>query len=290
MRDPIRLIFFHGLNTYGDAAVHIGPLRIGQMAKHWKNQLHQRFSNVEFIALEALGCVSIADQAERAVRQIESLIRQEKLVRPIHFLGQSTGGLVARRVASEAPFRQQVRSVITIGTPHHGSGAAEYALRVADEKTALRRLLKPALRLAGYDVDKKTQMFRELTQEALVRFNSQYPPSFENPCESLVCALPRSKIAWPLHFLYDLVHSSMPGESDGFVSLSSQTLDIGNGHAPSVSSTCFALDHFSELGYCLAPRPSDRAQAVKEFNRLVDTVVQIASMRNDLSMRGFTQN
>jgi len=284
MRDAIRLIFFHGLNTYGDADVHIGPLRIGAMAKHWQHQLNQRYPRVEFTALDAMGCVSIADQAERASHQIENLILEDKIIRPIHFLGQSTGGLVARRVAKDAPFRQQVRSVITVGTPHHGSGAAEYALRLAREETALLRILKPALKIAGYDVDKKTRIFSELTREALNQFNSQYPPSLESRCYSIACVLPRSQIAWPLHFFYNLVHQSMPGESDGFVSLSSQIFESEDEISPNLSSGKFALDHFSELGYYLAPRPSDRARAVKEFNRLVDSVVQIASMRNDLSI------
>jgi len=47
---------------------------------------------------------------------------------PLLFLGHSLGGLFARRLAAEADIGRRTRAVVTLGTPHGGSGLAALAL------------------------------------------------------------------------------------------------------------------------------------------------------------------
>ncbi len=281
MREPIRLIFFHGLNTFGDADVHVGPLRLGPMAKHWQMQMNARFPEIQLTVVTAMGSDSLQSQAEHALAEINLLFPPQDPMAPLHLVGQSTGGLVARIVANHELMRERVKTVITVGTPHHGSAAAEFALNTFSSEADFSRFLKPAANVFGYNLETKTRVFRELTRTALTGFNKKYPASRGPSCFSIPCMIDRAQLAWPLHFLYSAIHQITPAPSDGFISLASQILSRDVNESLGFPVENFALDHYSELGYFLAPRPRDRARAVKEFDKMIALVAQIVSSRND---------
>jgi triacylglycerol lipase len=61
--------------------------------------------------------------AKRAADKIEALADRHGFGR-LHIVGHSKGGLVARRYVQEYGGNKRVKSVITLGTPHHGTATA----------------------------------------------------------------------------------------------------------------------------------------------------------------------
>ena len=79
------------------------------------------------------------DVAARAARVACCLNRLPH--RRLVLVGHSMGGLDARYVASRLDPERRVRQVITIGTPHRGTTAAEWVLRRGCGPTSLLRLI-----------------------------------------------------------------------------------------------------------------------------------------------------
>ncbi|MEQ1500873.1 MAG: alpha/beta fold hydrolase [Myxococcota bacterium] len=61
--------------------------------------------------------------AELVAEKIESLGRRHGFDR-LHLVGHSKGGLIARRYVQQFGGERRVKSVITLGTPHHGTPTA----------------------------------------------------------------------------------------------------------------------------------------------------------------------
>jgi triacylglycerol lipase len=61
--------------------------------------------------------------AERVAEKIERLRARHGITR-LHLVGHSKGGLIARRYVQHFGGDTRVRSVITLGTPHHGTSTA----------------------------------------------------------------------------------------------------------------------------------------------------------------------
>jgi hypothetical protein len=272
------LIFIHGLNTYGDDLLHVGPLTFGPMhlriEKKFLELARAQGAPVFFIPVLELGAGSAQDQALRAESYLKSLpLFNEHPTADIHLLGQSTGGLVARVLASESGFRLRIKTVLTFGTPHHGTSAADFAL--AFEKN-FRQTAK-VFSLFGYDTQSKANIFQHFTPAAMADFNIRYVPKSGVRTLSLICAVPRALIPVPLRLFYRQFHSSKLGErpqigaaeSDGFITTLSQSW--GETRGP------YGLDHFAELGFFLQTSARQRKKAASEFSRLLETVLQVVS-------------
>ncbi len=78
----------------------------------------------------------VASRAERVARHLATLPHRHLVL-----VGHSMGGLDARYVASRLDPDRRIRRVITIGTPHRGSAAAEWALGRNSWATPLLRLV-----------------------------------------------------------------------------------------------------------------------------------------------------
>ena len=61
--------------------------------------------------------------AELVAEKIESLARRHGFDR-LHIVGHSKGGLIARRYVQHYGGERRVKSVVTLGTPHHGTPTA----------------------------------------------------------------------------------------------------------------------------------------------------------------------
>lgn len=260
MNKMASLIFLHGLNTYGDDDIHIGPWKFAAMHTFWQKALERR--GVEFHALTGLSPLAPRDQAQEAL----ALVRARRPSEPLHLLGQSTGGLTARALAAHPELRGRVASVMTIGTPNSGASAAELGLEFARSSPAWHRLFS----LFGYDTVQKTAIYRHFTPAAVREFNSSCALPSEVRALSFICEVGTSELSWPLRFLHGRINpEGAPG--DGFIPSDSQR--FGDCQGP------YRLDHFGELGFFPYLRPSARLKTALEFERLADAVAKVAGNR-----------
>jgi triacylglycerol lipase len=260
------IVFLHGLNTFGDDLLHVGPVTFGMMHDRLLAAFAKR--GIEFIPVTALGAGSPEQQAERALRFLQS----KRLIdspTPMHLLGHSTGGLVARVLAASPELKDRIKTVFTLGTPHQGTDAAHFGVAFSERHPVLRRLFAAF----GYDTLKKHEIFGHFTPEAMQEFNRRFPLPANMRLVSLLCEVDGDDLSWPLAALQSrLVPAITVGEarSDGFILSKSQL--IGERLGP------FKLDHFGELGFFFQTRSLARASGRREFDRLVDTLVERVSL------------
>ena len=273
-----KVVFFHGLNTYGDDDLHLGPIRLGHMHGPWERALKSRGCNV--FSLVGLGMGAVVDQATKAKERLReagwATVSHTGRYEKIHFVGHSTGGLVARVLAADPEMNGQVASVLTLGTPHHGTEAAILGLSFKHEYPWLSRLFA----VAGYDAASKAKIFSGFTPEAMAKFNSFYLQLLGVRYGYALCAVARTEASWPLRPFYNRLHprlidsnSGSSPESDGFIHAQSQAW----GHRIGT----FKLDHFGNLGFFPHVSARRRGEAAFEFERLID--VAIKWMKDDCS-------
>ena len=259
-----KIVFFHGLNTFGDDELHLGPLKFGPMHYYLEEAFHAR--DIEFLCVTGIGAGRPEVLAARALSFLNeagyfaaSLPSQKN---KIHLLGHSMGGLVARALASREEVHDQIASVITVGTPHRGTSAANFGIDLKTKNPVLYR----ALKLTGYDTTERSEIFAHFTADALKDFDSRFPlPKGVRPI-SLVCEAKGRDLSVPFQ-LARVMGSAPPG--DGLIPTASQRFgeELGS----------FALDHISELGYFFHVRPSARRFAAIEFKRMIDLVSDFVS-------------
>lgn len=278
-----KVLFLHGLNTFGDDALHIGPLAFGPMDQYVKAAMLAR--GLEYRAVEGLGQGSPEAQVDRVIAAIQSWRTAAGAERiELHLLGNSNGGLTARAAAQVIADRDQrqikMLSLITWGTPHRGALPAERTMTWHDRA----KWLTPLAQAAGYDLTTRLETFRHYTPTALADFNRRHPPIADLPLYSLVCAVPAHKVSpcfWPLYpslhglspleFAAQLLHrDSTHAPSDGWISIGSQ--NWGERYGP------FALDHLGQLGWtAFLGSKQLRNEADREFDRLCDTIATLVA-------------
>ncbi len=238
----------------------MGPLNFGPMVQQWRPRLEE--IGCEVHSLKEMGFGRIIEQVERAMKQIARVLPAEG---PVHLLGHSMGGLVARgvaaRMASEYPGR--VRTVITIGSPHRGARVADGAFTFHETSPRLYRLMK----LFGYDTLQRLEHLKPLKLDAIEEFNARHPVITEIDNVSLVGSVTWHQIGLHYKMIYSHLHHTNGEESDGLILSDSQRWARDGG--------TFALDHLGQLGsFALLSLPARRA-ARREFERLVTTVQDI---------------
>lgn len=236
-------IFLHGLCTYGDDELHVGPARIGRLDRHLVEFFARRQTSL--LSVNGIGFGSPEEQAETALSQIRSSASRHLIL-----LGHSMGGLTARALQPRLEEAGHRVDIITWGTPHHGTSAA-----IRNDSQSVRKMAD----WVGYNLETRAATFKHCTPDALSIFNKRYPFRQESQF-SLTCDV-------PLRYTTPLLFALRPrGPSDGFINVESQRfgqiLDR------------FQLDHFSALGYSdLHPLPPVRTHSRAEFNRLVELVL-----------------
>jgi pimeloyl-ACP methyl ester carboxylesterase len=264
-----KLIFLHGLNTFGDDLIHIGPLRFGLMHSALEREFTAR--GVSFIPVTDLGAGSPDEQALRAVSFLEENghlgepSNQYVIQSDLHILGHSVGGLVARSLSQKAKLRHRVKTIITVGTPHRGARVAERGVEFPRRYPFLQTVLQKI----GYDTALRQFIFQQFTREAVTRFNESCPQHESAREITLLCEAQGSQISLPLKVLALLPQATDQTQTlgDGFIESDSQI------HGEVIDR--FALDHFSQLGVFLHVSAAARRNARLEFQRLIDTVTKI---------------
>jgi triacylglycerol lipase len=128
----------------------------------------------------------------------------------VHVIAHSMGGLDARYMISRLGMDERVRSLTTIGTPHHGSAFADWGQR------RLGRSVKPFLNFWGIPTD----AFDDLTSDACARFNEQTPDAPGVRYASVAGNCPRELLPRLSLWSADLV-TDADGPNDGIVSVRS---------------------------------------------------------------------
>jgi len=250
------IFFFRGLNTEGDDRIRLGMYRGPYMHQALVEAFKKRDS--ELIPVLGMSKGSLESHVERAFKYIAKVSPSH----PIHLLGHSTGGLVARAVASHLG-PEKVLSVTTMATPHTGSMLADFAQNFKERRPKAAHVLK----LLGYDLTRKLPFISQLQCSRVREFlkNRELDPRIAT--QSLTFSLTREEMSLPIA----LVNSTFDPEnqmleSDGFVQLSSQKWGKVLGQ--------FKLDHLDQIGYPVRMYGKKRSSALSEFNAMVDLLVK----------------
>jgi pimeloyl-ACP methyl ester carboxylesterase len=258
------ILFLHGLNTYDDEMLRIGPLTYGSMHQHLQAAFEQH--QIKFVAATDLGSGSPENQAHRALPLLTNdptMVECHKSQDDLHIIGHSVGGLVARVLAQTDPLKSRIKSIITVGTPHAGTNAAYLGIEFAKKHPWMAKLM----RASGYNIQAKGENFKYYTPEAMANFNERYP---SNPLIreiSCVCEVAANKSPWPFKVLQHYLHLS--DCNDGLVTCDSQRRGVTYGP--------FELDHLAQTGFFFQQKSSEKEHAKCEFFRMIETIVTLVS-------------
>ena len=255
-------MYIHGLNTYGDGLVHLGPFIFGAMKDKW--ELAMRAQGFDFVSVRGIGYGTLEEQTERAF----TFLRDEGVLekkRDLVFACHSLGGLIGRALVARPEIRERAKGLFTFGTPHGGAHVTDVALTLGEKAPLLQKLLK----ITGYDVAARRDTFANFTREVIADFDRRHPVPEGLRCVSLLCEARGLEIGWPLVAVYSRLKTIVPDAlGDGFILSSSQRWCETMGP--------FALDHFAEMGFFFHISPLNRARAKREFDRLTSTVAKLA--------------
>jgi pimeloyl-ACP methyl ester carboxylesterase len=204
-----------------------------------------------------MGGGSIRDHAERASERIRTLHLDQT---PLHLVGHSMGGLVARMIASERRFK--VVAVTTFATPHRGAILADIAQRFPVERPYFYGLTKLVAKDFAND-----PCIRELTPQNMIHWDQSYPNQPDIDYASFQFALPPDRMS-PLarSVLAQIPKELRPRAGDGYIELESQYFAKSLGQ--------FELDHLAQVGWNFQVWPPFRIEFNRQFHRFVDALGQ----------------
>jgi triacylglycerol lipase len=203
--------------------------------------------------LRALGCdahavrlpasASVPDRARELVAAIDALPHER-----IDLIAHSLGGLDARYALTHLGLARRVRSLVTVGTPHHGTPLADLAVRGPLDWA---RRIVAAL---GVPIE----AIEWLGTDALARFNADVVdvPGVRYAC--VVGGMHRDDSVVPLALVPAHAYlRRIAGPNDGLVPIASQYW-----------GECLAeieADHFAQIGWRVTMRSSFDAPALYAF-------------------------
>lgn len=248
----LKIILIRGLSLGGDDSMGLGPFRFGHLLGPLTKALVKRgFSPYP---LPDLATGDLDHHVSRARQQLQSL-EEVKRGQPLHLVGHSLGGVIARALACESSL--QVRAVTTIASPHHGSHLAEAAVTFGEQHPYRNLLLKLVRSNA-----ESFEFFRFLTPEAMREWNQNFQNQDGVDYACFRFATKLSEMSPPVRFLV----KQMPPEfrervSDGYVEFESQLWgkDLGLYH----------MDHMGQIGWNFQINPLKYRKYAKEFQRFV---------------------
>ncbi len=203
--------------------------------------------------LGSLGChahavrlpraASVPDRAKQLVAAIEALPHDR-----IDLIAHSLGGLDARYALAQLGLARRVRSLVTVGTPHHGTPIADLMLRGAFGGA---RKIARALGIT-------TEALEWLSTASLERFNREVldVPGVRYACVVGGMQRPNSVIPLPLAPAHAYLRR-VAGANDGLVPMSSQYW--GETLAE------IEADHFAQIGWRVSVRHTFDAAALYAF-------------------------
>ena len=280
-------VFFHGLNTFGDDLLHLGPVTMGRMDRYLAPAMREQ--GVHFISVEKVGDGTPESQAEWAISWLQKNAPEIR-GKEISLLGNSIGGLVARAFAKKLRERPQVlnasiKKIVTWGTPHRGTIAADLTEHLAQTFPRLFPHLTSALSKMDYHVENKSSTFKAYSPRALEKFNLAHPIQPETPEISLLCSVPAADVSPYFWTLYPHLHgTSFTALAKSFATRD-RSFSPSDGFVPNGSQAWgevlgpYRLDHFVPMGFTeLLPTKSRRNFAKLEFQKLVTDLAQLLDL------------
>jgi triacylglycerol lipase len=197
------IVLAHGLAGFSQIGVR--RLKLATYFKGIPEHLTARGCRVISAEVPPLGSV-----AARA-KKLREVIRAAAGDEPVHVIGHSMGGLDARHMITHLGMDRQVRTLVTLGTPHRGSPIADRAFAFA---TATRLLA--ALRFSKVE----HEALHDLRPDACARRNETTPDAPGVRYFSIAGVKPRNEMIYGLRFTHDMV-APLEGGNDGLVSAKS---------------------------------------------------------------------
>ncbi len=189
--------------------------------------------------------VRIADRARALAAEIDGAKAERVVV-----VGHSMGGLDARYLATWLDPTRRISDVITLGTPHRGTYAADLAHRLGPRLPALVR----AVDQGG---------LHDLTRPAAERFNAEVPDRPDVRYRAIAGRIAPSAVPGPLQVLA-LRLQRRQGDNDGLVPVSSarwgETVVVDD------------ADHWSLIGLEWVAGPDFEARVSRMLERQVRPV------------------
>lgn len=193
-----------------------------------------------------------AGVVERA-RQLKELLDREYPHEPVHLFGHSLGGLDGRYLISRLGMAGRVLSLTSIGTPHHGSSFADWAVR------RVGFLLRRVFALFGLP----HQAIYDLTVASCRKFNEEVPDA---PGVRYFSVAGKFECGWgsPEWQIPSSLISRLEGPNDGVVSVASAT------HGESCEVWDSNHLHLVNWKHPLATQHRDR---IPDYGRLIGRLV-----------------
>lgn len=261
MPDKTNVIYLRGLNSHGDDKLRFGLFTFGTMAGPWIRALASR-PQINAMPLKGFGAGPLENQIRRASQILQSSeIWQSG--EPLHLLGHSTGGLIARALPHHLPEPRRILTVTTMGTPNRGTPLASLIENLPKSRPALNAVFR-AIR---YDIGEKVESFLDLTPKAIAKFNSQYPDLASIRYCSAVFSLSAKQMTLPIRAIGKWVDpEGTMLKNDGIIERDSQLWG---------EVFCeLSLDHLEQIGY--TPRLNFwlRSRQRENFQYLVEAYLK----------------
>jgi triacylglycerol lipase len=179
---------------------------------------------------------------------------------PVNLIAHSMGGLDARYMIAHLGMAERVRSLTTVGTPHHGSYVADWFCATFNRLIPLLSLLKAL----GLEADGVHDCQRAVCKA----FNARTPDAPGVRYFSFGAAVPPGRVSPLLRRAWHLL-TSVEGPNDGLVSADSARWGEYLG--------TLGVDHFGQAPDGRFARPGEDFDSLGFFSRLIE----------DLARRGF---
>lgn len=245
------VFFLRGLSTYGYDNARFSVFDFGPMYQHLQHELEKR--GINFYPILGLGAGPLREVAERGIKILKDHPVWRDSSKPVHLLGHSAGGLVARLILEALKEERRILSCVTIASPHRGAKLAQIALDIPDQHPRSKLFFS----MFRYDIKSKGSFFKELTPQGIEQIFSSSP--WQDPrFASIVCASPRSEWCPPLRFLHSVTaFKYLDCHSDGMVEAKTQNFGKVIGE--------IGIDHIRQVGL-FNNRP--------EFTELCDLIAE----------------
>lgn len=187
------------------------------------------------------GVGSIADNAAQLKAEIEDILQKEGCEK-VNLIAHSKGGLDARFMISKLDMAQQVASLTTLSTPHHGSGLSTTLLKMpAWTAKTIAFFIDTFFRIFRDEKPDVLALAHDLTVTSMEQFNQDVPNAPEVYYQSYSSTSPRKK-AFIRYIPYELSRYCEQDDTDGMVSVSSSQWGDYRG------SITGEIDHFQMVG------------------------------------------
>lgn len=213
------VVFVHGLLGYSSFSI------LGKEIQYFRN-LHSSLQNdSRQIFFPTLPPTSVIEDRAYVLANFLSRIRADR----IDLIGHSMGGLDSRYLIHHLDPMHRVRSLTTVGTPHHGSPLAKWSI---ERSNALFRFMR---NMAGPAI-------HDLTPESCAHFNREISNRADVSYTSYAGARPAADMPLLLYPWTRMIAADS-GDNDGMVSVASAQWGTFKG--------TLRADHFELAGWSI---------------------------------------